>query len=70
MNLLSKTLITADVHLSGLGDDPFSTDTVAQVEFRVHGRSEQPRDLVAFLPMAMVGTLRVAGALQHMSVRF
>jgi hypothetical protein len=58
MSLTSRKLMSAEVLLTGLGDEPGSTDVVAQVRFEAHGRPEQPRDLAAFLPMSVVATLR------------
>ena len=48
MGLSSRTLFGGEVMLSGLVDDPEATDTVAQAQFKAHGRMEQPRDLAAF----------------------
>ena len=58
MGLSSRTLFGGEVMLSGLVDDPEATDTVAQAQFKAHGRMEQPRDLAAFLPMSVVAVLR------------
>jgi hypothetical protein len=58
MGLMSRTSFEAEVRLSGLSDDPESTDTVAQVQFKANGRPERPRDLALFLPMSVVAVLR------------
>jgi len=58
MNLMSRKVFSAEVLLAGLGDDPESTDVVAQVQFKSHGRAEEPRDLAGFLGMSVVATLR------------
>jgi hypothetical protein len=58
MGLMTKKVMTADVTLSGITDDPDSSDVAAQVGFTAHGREMDSRDLVAFIPMAVVGTLR------------
>lgn len=58
MSLTCREVFSADVLLTGLGDDPDSTDVAAQVRFEAHGRSEQPRDLARFLSMTVVATLR------------
>jgi hypothetical protein len=58
MGVMSRKVMTAEVTLSGIEDDPASSEVAAQVRFTIHGRSETPRDLVALLPMAVVGTLR------------
>ncbi|HLI59057.1 MAG TPA: hypothetical protein VKV21_05265 [Solirubrobacteraceae bacterium] len=51
-------MFEGEARLSDLGDDPEGTDVVAQVQFKAHGRPEQPRDLAAFLPMTVVAALR------------
>ena len=58
MSLTSRKVLSAEVTLTGLGDDPDGSDVAAQVEFRAHGRPEQPRDLAGFLAMTVVATLR------------
>lgn len=58
MRLTSRKMFSAEVLLTGLGDNPEATDTAAQVQFEAHGRPEQPRDLAAFLAMTVVATLR------------
>src|SRR5450755_892745 len=58
MGLTFRNVFSADVLLTGLGDDPDSTDVAAQVRFEAYGRPEQPRDLARFLSMTVVATLR------------
>jgi hypothetical protein len=62
MGLMSRTSFEAAVRLSGLGDDPDSTDAVAEVQFKANRRPEQPRDLAMFLPMSVVAVLRGCGS--------
>jgi hypothetical protein len=58
MGLTYRTLFDGEALLSGLADEPDANDVVAQVQFKAHGRAEQPRDLALFLPMTVVATLR------------
>lgn len=58
MGLMGKKLMSVEVALSGVQDDPATSDVVAQVRFTSHGRSESSRDLAALVPMTVVATLR------------
>lgn len=58
MGLGSRTLFEGEVRMSGLADDPDTTDTVAQVQFKPRAHPEQPRELAMFLPMTAVAALR------------
>ena len=58
MSLMSRKAFSAEVLLTGLGDDPQPTDVVAQVRFKSHGGAEKPRALAGFLVMSVVATCR------------